>query len=307
MAKPWWMWILFLGIVLGALALDLGLFYRRDHRIGVRESLRNSVIYIALGLAFGGGVWFFLGPESGVEYLTGFLVEKSLSLDNLFVMVLLFRYFRIPPKYQHRVLCFGILGVIFLRAALISLGSILISRFSWMLYLFGLFLVGTGIKMLWFSKTRSDIQPRLLLSWIRKVVRVTPTLKGHRFFVQGRATPLFLALVTIELSDLIFAIDSVPAIFAITTDPYLVYTSNIFAILGLRALYFAIAEVILRFYYLKHALALLLIFIGSKIWVADWLGIQKFPTGLSLGVTLGIILGGVLLSFRKNSRVRAKS
>ncbi len=303
LGQPLWMWLGFFTLVVVLLAFDLGILHRDGHEIGVRESLGLSGFYIALGLAFGGFIWFSLGAQSGLEYLTGFVVEKSLAMDNVFVIAMIFGYLAIPRQYQHRVLFWGILGVIVLRAIMIGFGAALVTEFSWVMYLFAAFLVFTGIKMLMTSDKETDLSANPLLKFMRKRFRVTEALHGDRFFVQqpdgktGKVvrfmTPLFLALVMIEIADVIFAVDSVPAIFAITTDPYLVYTSNIFAILGLRALYFALSAILHRFAYLKQALAVLLVFIGSKIVVADLLGWEKFPAEWSLGITFVILGAGV--------------
>lgn len=306
MGTPFWMWVVFLSIIIVLLAADLGLFHRKARAIGVSESLALSAFYIAIALAFGAWVWSTLGSQAGTEYLTGFLIEKTLALDNIFLISVIFAYLAIPGPLQHRVLFWGILGVIVLRAIMIGLGATLVAQFSWVLYIFALFLIATGIKMLIMKDHGSDIENNLVLRFIRRTLRVTPTLQGERFFVRrphpdtGRnvlwVTPLFVALLMIEIVDLIFAVDSVPAIFAITTDPFLVYTSNIFAILGLRALYFALAAIIERFTYLKQALALVLIFIGSKIFVADLFGWDKFPASVSLGVTVALISAGIIFS-----------
>jgi tellurite resistance protein TerC len=303
LSKPIWMWLGFFGLVVALLAFDLGVLHRDQHEIGVRESLLLSAFYIALGLGFGGFVWYSLGQQAGVEYLTGFVVEKSLAMDNVFVIALIFSTLAIPRQYQHRVLFWGILGVILLRAVMIGFGATLVSQFGWLLYVFAAFLVLTGIKMLFTGHEEPDLANNRLLKFMRKRFRVTDELHGQRFFVDqpdpktGQVarfmTPLFLALVMIEIADVIFAVDSVPAIFNITTDPYLVYTSNIFAILGLRALYFALSAVIHRFAYLKQALAVLLVFIGSKVFVADWLGLGKFPAEWSLGITFAILASGI--------------
>ncbi len=307
LGKPAWVWLLFAGIVVTLLALDLGLLHRDDREIGVRESLLLSAGYISMALLFGVWVWWFLGAQSGTEYFTGFLIEKSLSMDNVFVIAMIFSYLAIPRQYQHRVLFWGILGVIVLRAIMIGVGAALVSQFSWILYLFGVFLVVTGIKMWLVADHMPDMAANPLLKFLRRHLRVTPEVRGNAFFVQhpdpvtGQpvrwATPLFLALCMVELIDLVFAVDSVPAIFAITDDPFIVYTSNIFAILGLRALYFALAAMVHRFKYLKYALALVLVFIGSKIFLVGIIG--KIPAGVSLGVTFGLIAGGVLVSLWK--------
>jgi tellurite resistance protein TerC len=307
LGKAIWVWLLFVGVVVSLLAFDLGVLHNDDHEIGVRESLLLSSGYITVAVLFGAWVWWFMGAQSGTEYFTGFLIEKSLSMDNVFVIALIFGYFAIPRQYQHRVLFWGILGVIVLRAIMIGLGATLVSQFSWMLYLFGAFLVITGIKMWVIADHMPDIANNPLLKFLRKRLRVTPQIEGNAFFVTrpdpatGKAvrwaTPLFLALCLVEFVDLVFAVDSVPAIFAITTDPFIVYTSNIFAILGLRALYFALAAMIHRFKYLKYALALVLVFIGTKIFLVGIIG--KIPPTISLGVTAGLIAGGVLVSLWK--------
>jgi tellurite resistance protein TerC len=309
LGKPVWMWLGFISIVVALLVFDLGVLHRDNHEIEVRESLLLSSMYISLGLAFGGWVWWQLGSESGMNYLTGFVVEKTLALDNVFVIALIFSFFAVPRQYQHRVLFWGILGVIVLRAIMIGVGATLVSQFAWVLYIFAAFLVITGIKMLWIGDKEPEIGNNPLIGFIRRRFNVTDEHHGQDFFVKkadprtGRTvwfmTPLFMALVMVEIADVIFAVDSVPAIFAITTDPFIVYTSNIFAILGLRALYFALAAMIHRFQYLKPALAIVLIFIGSKIFVADMLGLEKFPAALSLGITFAIIASGVIWSLVK--------
>lgn len=316
LGQPLWMWLVFMTLVVGLLTLDLGVLHRDAKEIGVRESMALSAFYIVLGLAFGGFVWWQLGLQAGVEYVTGFIVEKSLAMDNIFVIAMVFGFFAIPLKYQHRVLFWGILGVIVLRAIMIGLGATLVAEYSWVLYLFAAFLIATGIKMLWWGDRETDLSQNPLLKFMKRRFNVTDKLHGESFFVKrsdgaGRmvtyVTPLFLALFLIEIADVIFAVDSVPAIFAITTDPYIVYTSNIFAILGLRALYFALAAVLHRFAYLKQALAVLLVFIGSKIFVADLFGWTKFPAEWSLGVTFSILAAGVLWSLWKTRNGRASS
>ncbi len=310
LGKPAWMWLAFIGIVIGLLAFDLGVLNKEDHEIGVAESLKLSAFYIVAGLIFGGWVWWYMGAQSGMHYYTGFLIEKSLSLDNVFVISLIFTYFAVPRIYQHRVLFWGILGVIVLRAIMIGLGATLVAQYYWTLYIFGAFLVFTGIKMLFASDEETDISQNPILNFLRKRMRVTNELHEQRFFVKAPhpknpsklvwwATPLFLCLCMVELVDLVFAVDSVPAIFAITTDPFIVYTSNIFAILGLRALYFALAAIIHRFHYLKYALALVLVFIGSKIFLGDFVFDGKVPAPLSLAVTFGLLAAGVIFSLWK--------
>jgi len=307
LGKPAWVWLTFVGIVVALLAFDLGVLHKDDKEIGVRESLLLSAGYISAALIFGAWVWWYLGAQSGMDYYTGFMIEKSLSMDNVFVIALIFSFFAIPRQYQHRVLFWGILGVIVLRAIMIGLGATLVSQFSWVLYLFGAFLIFTGIKMWIIADHVPDIANNPLLKFLKRHMRVTDGLRGNAFWVQepdpagGKvvrfATPLLLALVLVEFVDLVFAVDSVPAIFAITTDPFIVYTSNIFAILGLRALYFALAAMIHRFKYLKYALALVLVFIGMKIFLVGIIG--KTPAVISLSVTFGLIAGGVLVSLWK--------
>ncbi|KXJ32978.1 TerC family protein [Pseudomonas sp. HUK17] len=302
-----WMWLTFFTVVIALLAFDLGVLHKENKPIEVKESLLLSAGYITAGLLFALFVWQLKGADASLDYVTGFLIEKSLSMDNVFLMAVIFGFFAIPREYQHRVLFWGILGVIVLRAIMIGLGAALIHRFDWILYVFGAFLVITGVKML-FAKV--DEEPKLddnvFIKFLRKKLRVTDELHGQHFFVRqpdasGKTvlwvTPMFLALIVIECADLVFAVDSVPAIFAITQDPFIVYTSNVFAILGLRALYFALAAMIHRFAYLKYALALVLVFIGCKIFLVGIIG--KIPPVISLSVTLGLLAGGVLVSLYK--------
>jgi tellurite resistance protein TerC len=300
------MWAVFLTLVLSLLVLDLGVLHKGSHDIGIGESLLMSTFYIAIGLGFGGWIWYQSGEQSALEYLTGFVVEKSLAMDNIFIIAMIFSYFSIPRQYQHRVLTYGILGVIILRGLMIAAGAAIVENFHWVLYLFAAFLVVTGIRMLFQSSHESDLSGNPALKFLRSHLPVTEHLHAEKFIVRendaksGRLktmiTPLFLALMMVELADLIFAVDSIPAVFAITTDTFIVYTSNIFAILGLRALYFALAAMVHRFAYLKYALAGVLVFVGSKIFVADMLGIAKIPPAISLGVTAGILVAGILSS-----------
>ena len=311
--KPLWVWLAFIGVVVALLALDLGVLHKDDRAIGVRESLWLSAGYISIALLFGVWVTWFLGPQSGIDYFTGFLIEKSLSMDNVFVIAMIFGFFGIPRELQHRVLFWGIAGVIVLRALMIGVGAALVTEFDWVLYVFGAFLLATGIKMLLVTEKPLDLAGNPVLKWMRRHMKLSDRLDGNRFWVRlpkagsaagataWHATPLFIALVLIELADLVFAVDSVPAIFAITQDPFIVYTSNIFAILGLRALYFALAAVVHRFEYLKYALALVLVFIGAKILLVGLVG--KIPAPVSLGVTFGLLAGGVLFSLFKTRRV----
>jgi len=313
MEKSLFMWGVFIAIVLILLTLDLGVFHKKDREIGFKESLWMSAFYILMALFFGVWVWYIKGLDGFAEYITGFLVEKSLALDNIFLISLVFSSLSIPLKYQHRVLFWGILGVIVLRAIMIGLGVQIITRFEWILYIFAAFMIFTGIKMFFMSSKPVEISQNPLLIWMRKHLNITDKLHDQRFFVYQNVrdsktkklfvTPLFISLVMVEFIDLIFAVDSIPAIFAITQDPYIVYTSNIFAILGLRALYFALASIIDRFYYLKYALAAVLIFIGSKIFIADALNLGKIPPMLSLTITVTILALGVLCSFLREKTI----
>lgn len=308
MGKSLGLWSAFLGIVATLLVLDLGVLNRKDHTIGVRESLKLSAGYITIACLFGVWVWNHLGRDSGIDFYTGYLVEQSLSIDNLFVMMLVFKSFSVPAQYQHRVLFWGIIGVIVMRGIMIGLGAAIVSRFDWVLLLFGAFLFFSGVKMLFMaSKDDEAVEENAVVRFLRKRFPITEDFHGHDFFVHhhhpelGRAvwhaTPLFLALVSIEIADLIFAVDSVPAVFAITTDPYIVYTSNIFAILGLRSLYFALAAMLHRFIYLKYALSLILVFIGAKVFYAYYIG-HVNPL-IALGVTFALLSGSVVLSLLK--------
>jgi len=312
LGTPLWMWLSFMAVVVLLLALDLGVLHRGSREIGVRESLALSAFYITIGLAFGGWVWFQSGSADALAYVTGFVVEKSLAMDNVFVIAMIFAAFAIPREYQHRVLFWGILGVIILRAVMIAAGAALVENFGWVLYIFAAFLIYTGVQMWRTADSHYDVMDSSVLKWLKRHLRVTEGLHAERFFVTASdsrtgksalyVTPLFLALLMVEFVDIVFAVDSIPAIFAITTDPFLVYTSNIFAILGLRALYFALAAMIHRFAYLKYALAVLLVFIGSKIFVADALGLGKFPPAASLGVTFAILAIGVGWSLWKTGK-----
>ena len=321
LSKPVWMWLTFPGIVATLLTLDLGVLHRENREIEARESLLLSAGYIGLGLLFGGWVWWQLGPQSGLEYMTGFAIEKTLAMDNVFVIAMIFSYFAIPRLYQHRVLFWGILGVIVLRAIMIGIGAPIVENFSWVLYIFAVFLILTGVKMIWMGDEQPDLSKNPALLWMRRRFNVTDQLHGEKFFVKlpdpkappgsdklaSFMTPLFMALILIEIADVIFAVDSVPAIFLITTDPFIVYTSNIFAILGLRALYFALAAMVHRFRYLKYALSILLIFIGSKIFVAWAMGWDKFPPAWGLGITVAILASGILFSLWKTQETRRGS
>ncbi|MCB4861023.1 TerC family protein [Sphingobium sp. PNB] len=304
LGTPAWFWLAFFAIVVALTAFDLGFLHKENKEIGIRESLKLSVFYISIACAFGLWVWFVRGPEPGMQYFTGFFIEKALSIDNVFVISLIFSTFAIPAKYQYRALLWGIIGVIVLRGLMIAGGAMLLHQAYWVLYLFAAFLIFTGIRMMCTGDKPMDVGNNPAIRFISRHMRVTPELHGEHFLARmtdpktGRAvtaaTPLLLALVVINFADLVFAVDSVPAIFAITTDTFIVYTSNVMAILGLRALYFALAAMVHRFHYLKYALAAILVFIGAKIFVADFLlGGDKFPPVLSLGVTFALIGAGV--------------
>lgn len=301
-----WMWGAFIAFVLAMLALDLFVFGgRKAHRVSVREAGGWVIAWCLLALAFAGLLWWYLNGEFGaeiardktLEFLTGYLIEQSLSIDNMFVFVMIFGYFAVPPPLQRRVLLYGVLGAIVMRAAMIFAGVWLVSQFTWLLYVFGGFLIITGIKMLMFADTQPDLDNNPLLRWIRGHMRITPGFHGEHFFVVLNgvrwATPMFLVLVLIEASDLMFAVDSIPAIFAVTTDPFIIFTSNIFAIMGLRALYFLLADMADRFHLLKYGLALVLVFIGGKMTLMPWF---HMPVEWSLAVVGVVILGSVGLS-----------
>lgn len=293
-----WPWVAFNSFVLVMLALDLGVFHRKAHVVSFRESMAWTIAWVALALAFNVGIWHFSGPQKALQFFTGYLIEKSLSVDNVFVFALLFSYFAVPAKYQHKVLFWGILGALLMRAGMIAAGAALIAKFTWIIYVFGAFLILTGIKMI--VKREEDIHPERnpVVRWFKKLMPVTTDYREGHFFVRegGRrwATPLFVALLLVEFSDLIFAVDSIPAIFAVTTDPFIVYTSNVFAILGLRSLYFALAGVMNKFHYLKIGLGVVLAFVGVKMLLAHtaW----KIPTLLSLGVVMMILAVSILVS-----------
>ncbi|AKF10542.1 TerC family protein [Sandaracinus amylolyticus] len=297
-----WPWVIFNGFVLAMLALDLFVFHREAHRVRLREAAVWSVVWVALALAFCAGIYWFRGPEAGTQFLTGYLLEKALSVDNIFVFVLIFGYFRVPPQFQHRVLFWGILGALVMRGTMIAAGAFLVSRFHWILYIFGAFLVITGLRMATQSEHHIELESNPVLRLLKRIMPISRTYEGSHFFVQretspGRmqrmATPLFVVLVLIETTDLVFAVDSIPAVFAITTDPFLVYTSNIFAILGLRSLYFLLAGVVHRFHFLKLGLSAVLVLVGVKMLIAD---VVHVPIGLSLGVIALIITASIVAS-----------
>ncbi len=297
-----WLWIGFNVFVLAMLAVDLFVFHREAHEVTTREAAGWTALWVALALMFGAGVYAFMGRESGLEYFAGYLIEKALSVDNIFVFVLIFGYFRVPLQYQHRVLFWGILGALVMRGAMIAAGAYLIEQFHWVIYLFGAFLVFTGIRMA--THVEQDIDPATnpVIRLVRRLVPVTSAYHGQKFFVRlddenARrlfATPLFVVLVLVESTDLMFAVDSIPAIFAVTTDPFIVYSSNVFAILGLRALYFLLADVIHRFHYLQLGLSAVLVFVGAKMLIAD---VYHVPIGVSLAIIVGLLAAATAASW----------
>ncbi|WP_298406031.1 TerC family protein [uncultured Chloroflexus sp.] len=311
-----WAWIAFHAVVFFVLALDLGVFHRRSHRVSAREAGIWTLVWISLSMTFNGLIWLWRGPEDALNFLTAYLVEYSLSVDNIFVFVLLFGYFRVPPQYQHRVLFWGILGALLMRGSMILLGAALIERFQWILYLFGAFLFVTGVRLFWQDDDPEvDPQQNPLARLVRRFLPVTAELRGDRFFVreEGRlnATPLLLVLVIVESTDLLFAVDSIPAIFGITHDPFIVYTSNICAILGLRSLYFLLASFMRAFYYLRFGLAIILSFIGVKMltplvtgWFLGGHGLH-IPTTVSLAVIVVTLLASVAASIIRSRRLAA--
>ncbi|HET8542480.1 MAG TPA: TerC family protein [Anaeromyxobacter sp.] len=298
-ANPW-LWAGFIAVVLVLLALDLGVFHKEDRPVPAREALSWVVVWMTLAFAFMGFVWWRFGGTRATEFLTGYLIEQSLSVDNLFVFVLVFATFRIPAHLQHRVLFWGILTALVLRGAMIIGGTALLQRFHWLIYVFGAFLLFTGVKLLFHKEEEHQPEHSLAFRLLRRVIPATPVLEGNHFFVRhgGRwvATPLFLCLALIEISDVIFALDSVPAIFGVTLDPFIVFTSNIFAILGLRSLYFAIASLIGRFEYLKIGLALVLVFIGLKMSASAWIHVNAM---VSLAVVVALLGGSIAISLMK--------
>jgi tellurite resistance protein TerC len=291
------LWVIFNVFVLGILALDLLVLHRKAHAVSLREALAWSCVWVSLALLFALGVYFSRGGEKALEFLTGYVIEWSLSVDNLFVFLVIFSYFGVPPIYQHRVLFWGILGALVLRAIFIATGTALLTNFHWMIYVFGGFLIFTGIKLLFAGEEKIDPEKNPAVRLVRRFMNVTPDYHGQQFFIRkdGRlwATPLLLVLIVVETTDVIFAVDSIPAIFAITLDPFIVYTSNVFAILGLRALFFLLAGVMDMFRYLKVGLSFVLCFVGIKMVIVDF---YKIPIGISLGVVAGILGISILAS-----------
>jgi tellurite resistance protein TerC len=305
MVHPWWHYGLFILFVLFMLAIDLGVFHRRAHAVSRREALAWSIVWIAVSLVFNSYVWLWQGKEKGLEFFTGYLVEKSLSLDNLFVFLMIFMYFGVPEKYQHRVLYWGILGALLMRGAMIAAGAALISRFEWVIYLFGGFLVYTGIKFARQSGVSVHPEKNPVLKLLRRLVPVTKDFHEQHFFVREgarwAATPLFVVLVLVETSDVLFAVDSIPAIFGITRDPFIVFTSNVFAILGLRALYFLLANIMPMFRYLGVGLGTILAYVGMKMLLHEVLHVPPWVSLIVIAVVLAGSLGYSVWDARRYS------
>lgn len=302
------LWLGFGLFLVVMLALDLGVFHKNSHVIEFKEAITWSSIWIGLALVFNVGVFYFAGKAKGLEFFTGYLIEKSLSIDNVFIIALIFTYFNVPREYQHRVLFWGVIGALIMRAILIAVGAALITEFTWIIYIFGAFLIFTGFKMYFQKDHKIDPDKNPLVRLSKKLIPVTDQYNKEKFFVikddKRYATPLFLVLLLVETTDLIFAVDSIPAIFAISKDPFIVFTSNAFAILGLRSLYFALAGVIHKFYYLKAGLSVILIFVGIKMLLID---IYKIPIGISLGFITLVIFISIYASVQKNKNLENKS
>lgn len=317
MEEPIWLWTAFNFFVLLMLALDLGVFHRKAHAVSAKEALTWTAVWIGLALTFNAGIYFFWNriipnssysnTEAALAFFTGYLIEKSLSVDNIFVFILIFSFFAVPAAYQHRVLFWGILGALVMRGTLILVGVALLEQFHWVIYLFGAFLIFTGIRMAFHRDEEIHPEKNPVVRFFRKLVPVTENFERDKFFIRRAATwmatPLFLVLLIIESTDLVFAVDSIPAIFAVTRDPFIVYTSNVFAILGLRALYFLLADVMGKFEYLKLGLSAVLTFVGVKMVIAD---LYKIPVGLSLVVVAGILAASIIISLRKARRQAVK-
>lgn len=301
-----YVWIGFLVFVFLMLAIDLGIFHRHSHEVKIKEALIWSAVWISLALIFNYGIYHFLGKQKGIEFLTGYIIEKSLSVDNLFVFIMIFSYFNVDPKYQHRVLFWGIIGALIMRAIFIFAGVALIEKFHWIIYVFGGFLIFTGVKMLFHKDEKLDPEKNPLVRLFKKFFPVTEKMHGDSFFVRigGKlfATPLFIVLLMVEFTDLIFAVDSIPAIMAITHDTFIIFTSNVFAILGLRALYFALAGITKFFYYIKYGLSAVLVFVGIKMVIVD---IYKVPIEYSLLTIVSILAISIIVSliFPKNKEI----
>ena len=305
MTESIWLWVGFNVFVLAMLALDLGVFHRKAHVVSFREAVAWTIAWVTLAMLFNFGIWHFMGPQKALEFTTGYVIEYSLSVDNIFVFAMLFSYFAVPATYQHRVLFWGILGALVMRAIMIVAGTVLITKFAWIIYVFGAFLILTGLKMIFKKEEEMHPERNPVVRWFKRLMPVTSDYRGAKFFVRENgirmATPLFVVLLLVEVSDVIFAVDSIPAIFAVTKDPFIVYTSNVFAILGLRSLYFALAGVLDKFHYLKIGLGVVLSFVGVKMLLGHtpW----KIDTLISLGVIVLILATSVVWSLLKPKQI----
>jgi len=309
MTDTLWLWIGFNVFVLAMLALDLGVFHRKAHVVSFREAVAWTIAWVTLAMLFNFGIWHFMGPQKALEFTTGYVIEYSLSVDNIFVFAMLFSYFAVPASYQHRVLFWGILGALVMRAVMIVAGTVLITKFAWIIYVFGAFLILTGLKMIFKKEEEMHPERNPVVRWFKKLMPVTSDYRADKFFVRENgirmATPLFVVLLLVEVSDVIFAVDSIPAIFAVTKDPFIVYTSNVFAILGLRSLYFALAGVLDKFHYLKIGLGVVLSFVGVKMLLGHtpW----KIDTLVSLGVIVGVLAISVIVSLLRPRKLVVKA
>lgn len=314
--SEWWMWLGFLAFVAIMLSIDLFLLGgRKAHRVSTKEALSWTMVWFTLALIFNLLLWWYLihtsstqiANEKALEFLTGYLIEKSLSIDNVFVILMIFSYFSIPPEYQRRVLIYGVIGAIFMRLTLILLGIWIVNQFHWVLYIFGFLMLITGIRMVLFAEHEPNLAKNPVLHWMRQHLRITDELQEEHFFTiynqLWHVTPLFLVLILVEVSDLIFAVDSIPAIFAVTNDPFIIFTSNIFAILGLRALYFLLVNMHSRFHLLKYGLAFILVFVGFKMLIAPWF---KIPIFIALGIVVITLVFCILLSIYQTSKLAKK-
>ena len=302
-----WEWLAFFAIIGFMLVLDLGVFHKKSHKVSIKESLAWTAVWITLAMLFNAWVYHSMGAQKGLEFLTGYVIEKALSVDNIFVISLIFTYFRVPSQYQHRVLFWGVLGALFFRIIFIFAGVALIEKFNWMIYVFGGFLIFTGLKMLKEEEKHIEVEANPLIKFVKKFWKISPNFDGENFrtTVNGvrHFTPLFLVLIMIETTDIIFAVDSIPAILAITPDPYIVFTSNVFAILGLRSLYFALNGIMEMFEYINYALSGILVFVGIKMIIAPW---YHFPTIISIGIIVGMLVASVIASIyfpKKNKKM----
>ena len=302
-----WEWLAFFAIISFMLVLDLGVFHKKSHKVSIKESLAWTAVWITLAMLFNAWVYHSMGAQKGLEFLTGYVIEKALSVDNIFVISLIFTYFRVPSQYQHRVLFWGVLGALFFRIIFIFAGVALIEKFNWMIYVFGGFLIFTGLKMLKEEEKHIEVEANPLIKFVKKFWKISPNFDGENFrtTVNGvrHFTPLFLVLIMIETTDIIFAVDSIPAILAITPDPYIVFTSNVFAILGLRSLYFALNGIMEMFEYINYALSGILVFVGIKMIIAPW---YHFPTIISIGIIVGMLVASVIASIyfpKKNKKM----